>query len=233
MAPEVGRIRRGSGRRDDDAAESPTATAAFCPFDVSRSMHLEEQMKTLRTLLLFALASLAQSCSNQRDLGKDTRFELERNGSGQLVRLDRQTGEIAVLDGSRLVPVTQPDPINEVASLAKPRVWPAIAIQDVVPYYASVLHTSWRDNLVSYRFILSSGPLARSKGLAAFRSFDVLLQDEAGFVLAKFTLQANNMVQALGDDKTPVTFEVSDSVAMSSEAYKRATSWQVHWRRTN
>jgi hypothetical protein len=59
----------------------------------------------IRSALLTALLAIAlQSCDQLP--GKD-RYEIKQDSSGRTIRLDKQTGEISILEGDKLTPIQE------------------------------------------------------------------------------------------------------------------------------
>ena len=71
--------------------------------------------QSVRYFSVIALALLADGGCDQvhsfvsRD-GKDTTFELKQDSQGRVIRLNKVTGEVVIVDGTHLIPVTDTDP---------------------------------------------------------------------------------------------------------------------------
>src|SRR4051812_28430555 len=63
------------------------------------------------TSLVLLLGLAASACSQFSRQGQpDAQFELKQDGQGRVIRLNKQTGEVMRVEGTKLVPVTPPEP---------------------------------------------------------------------------------------------------------------------------
>jgi hypothetical protein len=84
--------------------------------------------------------------------GDGDRYEISKEPSGRTVRLDKKTGEIAVIEGHEIKVLKDPKLLEkekeDQRSLAKPRYWPAIENPNLNVRFT--LKTSWRDGEMFY-----------------------------------------------------------------------------------
>jgi len=55
--------------------------------------------------ILFALLSLGLTACDELERRYGTRYELKQDEQGRMIRLDKRTGEVAIVEGDRLVPL--------------------------------------------------------------------------------------------------------------------------------
>jgi hypothetical protein len=88
-----------------------------------------------------------------------SRYEMSKDGSGRTLRLDKKTGEIAVVDAKGIVPLTQlKSSEDEEAQLASTKKWPANSISRLG--LAMMLETSWSAGRLYYS--LDAKPLDKN-----------------------------------------------------------------------
>lgn len=209
--------------------------------------------KALRsTPFLIALVALS-GC----DQISPSRYELTKDQSGRTLRLDKRTGEVAVVEGERISPIRDAKTVEAEKStktndLAKAKPFSDISVTTFG--FDATLRTSWQDEKLLY-FVRFQAPksrgfqpldaTARSEGdppaktapkpapvdWSKFGRYTwTLLLEDAPFELAK---QSLNFTGVVDDNGKIYSQEAKGSIAMSSETYRRIDNWNVMWRPRN
>lgn len=88
--------------------------------------------------------------------GESDRYEISKDPSGRTVRLDKKTGEIAVIEGEEIKILKDPKTLEKEKeshrALSKPRFWPAVENQNLNVRFT--LKTSWREGQMFYQLAL-------------------------------------------------------------------------------
>jgi hypothetical protein len=209
-------------------------------------------MPNLQLVLSIVAVCLVAAC----DQISPSRYEITRDQSGRTLRLDKRTGEIAVVEGERIAPIRDANTVQAEQSaradnLAKAKAYPALPLNTFG--FEATLRTSWQDGKLLYFVRLapkkfdpstarpaqevalapSSEPVAKAAKRTPIdwskfeRHTWTLLLEDAPFELAKETLTFTGVVD---DDGKIDSREAKGSIAMSSESYRRVDSWNVMWR---
>jgi hypothetical protein len=199
-----------------------------------------------RYAALFVIAALVAGCEKY-DLGKDA--------AGNVVRLDRRTGEMAVVKNDQIFILKDaPKEVTSLASLEELKPWDSQDLERVgVRIWMSSL---WRSGKMFY--VISMQDLAHQKALDAWRNapkesrggvprgdaqkrdaalknavashrpFTFDLEDKYGFLIATFSVDRfTNMV----DDSGFVgRVEEKNNIAISADDYRRIESLSIRWR---
>jgi hypothetical protein len=155
----------------------------------------------IAALLLLALA--AASCS---------RYQIEGDGQGRIVRLDRLTGQVDYLQGTRFVRVENPgDRRREMKELGQVKDW---GTQQYDQKYTLRMKTAWRNDRMYYQIGIVPTPPA------AVFNFRIALNDTDGFQLASISLNV--------PDGTPTTdggIIYSGFSPVDEDVYRSVASW--------
>jgi hypothetical protein len=158
-------------------------------------------MNAIRSTILLVLFFLA---------GCDMRpYEMKEDNEGRIVRLNKWTGEMVILQGDGLIKVEN----RQV--LAKTKAWSAI---DIPELGKATLKTRWREGILSYQF---SVELESMNTLKNVESLTVTLYDQDGFKIVQLTphltdfSKKGNLIQARAEGSTPCC----------EQDYKNAASW--------
>ena len=153
-------------------------------------------------LLVLVAAAAAGGCA---------RYELQGDGQGRLVRLDRLTGQVAYLQGKRLVAVENPgDRRRALQEIAAARDWGA----ETYDKYRVRLRTSWRGGRMYYQIGISPTP-----PLNVF-NFRIALLDAQAFEVGSISLNVPDGVPTAGGIiYTGVTH-------IDEEAYREIRAWK-------
>ena len=198
--------------------------------------------------LLVALAALS-GC----DQLSPSRYEVTKDQSGRTLRLDKRTGEVAVIEGERISPIRDSKTVDtererRANDLARAKSYPVIALQQFG--LEASLRTSWQDDKLLYA--VTFGPIdkmgAKKDGATATSAANALkpvtkpanpdwtkfkrhtwtlILEDTPFELAQTKLSFARMVD---ENEKTLGHEAKGGIAMSSETYKRIDVWNVMWR---
>jgi len=211
-------------------------------------------LQTFRALGMLTVCMFLSACDF---LGGNNRYELSKDAAGNTVRLDKRTGEIAVIkDGQirQLKDAAQAEAERKAqfAQLEQLKSWPTADLSSIDVQAA--LATSWRGDKMYYSFSLSSLPEAKEiqawfalpqdkrESLPKYDAdkraqelnraiqrgpFSVELSDANDFVIQQFSV--GTLTRLVDDKGLPNALEAKASIAMSAEDYNRIKRWNVRW----
>ncbi len=140
------------------------------------------------------------------------RYELQGDGQGRIVRLDRLTGQVDYLQGSRLVRIENPSVRRrDLQKLAEVRDW---GTQQYDAKYSIKLKTAWRNGRMYYQIAINPAPPAN------VFNFRIGLNDADGFQVASVSL---NM-----PDGTPTPdggISYSGFALVDEDVYRTIVAW--------
>lgn len=189
----------------------------------------------LSNVRLFLLCSaitglllLAVSCN-------DSRYELKEDKQGNIVRLDKRTGEMAIISGGKLVSLKTPDQQaaeqKAAEDLKTDKTWTPIVVKSLDVNFN--LATSWREGRLYYQFFFFpiSERIRRAESSTWNRNdrFTVELMDENGFSLLTFDVPLLEMTRIENDNGKPAMEWCNGSISCSESSYRGVTDWTVHW----
>jgi hypothetical protein len=192
-------------------------------------------MRAVARGILLACGLLLSSC----DQLTSNRFELAKDTQGRTIRLDRKTGEVALIDSERIVNVKTAKEVEEqekaeATILAMPKDWRNVSYP-ALGGVTGTLKTSWRDGQMLYQFTIApiSEQLAAppSQGVLGFvPTLIVLLYDPNGFKVGEINLPLNQMTRGVDDKGKPQALSADGSIAISKSNYRSAAFWILNWR---
>ncbi len=185
------------------------------------------------------------------------RYELGKDASGNTVRLDKRTGEMAIIKGDQirsLKDAAQADAERKsrLVELEKFKPWASIDTPNIGA--RASLSTSWRDGKLSYKFDLNSLQAAKAidKWITApneargdipniddkqtdatlrkallHRPFILELNDKSGFRLA--SINVASLTRIVNDAGLAESLEDKGTYAMSEDDYQRIAGWELRW----
>lgn len=161
-------------------------------------------------------------------------FEIRQDKTGRMIRLNRRTGEMAVLQGNSLVPIETPEErekrLNWDAELWKAREWPQLTLTGDWKQTTLRMVTSWREGKIYYRLVVSgSAAMAASVSANPSGFLNLLLSDSDGFVVVRILVPLRKLTRILDDASKVSSYEVNDSTECSEDAYVGAANWRVEW----
>jgi hypothetical protein len=162
------------------------------------------------------------------------KYEMKEDKQGRTIRLNKETGEIAVLEGSALVPVQSPEEAqrnaNSISDLAKKKNWPPTQLPAISKDTNVYLSTSWRDGKLYYQFWVTPSPKIKSiVNTEPYGNFQVLLSDAGGFTLIKILVPLSHLTRIVEDDGKISYFEANDSIPATQEQYRSVTTYSLVW----
>lgn len=184
-----------------------------------------------RTYLAAVLSALALvGCA-----GTD-RYELSKDSTGRLVRLDTRTGEVALVEGDRLTPIK-----GTAAALARtgPQValpeggksWPALT-SPLLGDTGAALTTSWQDGKLHY--VIELYPLSKRlklvhSGYYSNSFFSVEAYDAAGKQVARIDLPTSRLARTVSNARNMEELSAGGDIAMTKMDYASLASWRLLW----
>lgn len=156
-------------------------------------------------------------------------YEIHEDKFGRQVRLNRWTGEIAVVQGETIIKlgrsVTYSGPMTQqwaVLNLAQ--------LGDVT----GTLRTAWHDGRLRYEFSLTpeSKKLrdASTQGFGVGKSFTVLFTDSFGIAVVQDEVALPTMSRIVDNKGNPTGLSYNGQVACSYADYLLIGGWSVLWR---
>lgn len=166
--------------------------------------------------------------------GDADRYEMSKDGQGRTIRLDKKTGEIAVI-GSDSVITLKSDKDTKVEhknadGLKAPRAWNAIDIPQIGNVHAT-LTTSWREGVLLYNFKVN--PISKDLTKAQkqyMATMTIELLDENDFVLARIPIAVGSMSRVVDNKGRGIELASNDSIKMHQDDYASLAGWNVSWR---
>jgi len=194
-----------------------------------------------RSALLIALGIALCGCDQLQ--GKD-RYEIKQDSAGRTIRLDKQTGEIAVLEGEKLTPIreeadhkateqrrvaAEAAAQSKLESLTLPITRPPKILQPIGVKNAT-MYTMWRDGKLYFKLGMHPAPKpsARSWGLGLTR-FRIVFTDLAGFNVVDEPIPIASIVSVVDDSGKAGDVNVNWYVPLSQQAYESISDWTITW----
>jgi len=202
-------------------------------------------MTHIRASALLVLALPLVACQNEN------RYELSKDSAGHTIRLDKRTGEIAVVEGDQISTLKDAAQVeakraSKSAELGKLRTWTP---NDFANFGGrAFLATSWRDGKLLYNLRIVS--LSELKAFETWHSkaplpdttakkredmakimphaYTIELSDSDGFHIQE--ILARPMTEIVDNDGHPDHLEHKDSIPMTAEDYQRIARWELSWR---
>jgi hypothetical protein len=165
------------------------------------------------------------------------RYELSKDNAGRLVRLDTQTGEVMLIEGDRLTPITGASVAQAGAQLPQVALpqggksWPTLAMPQLGSTSAA-LTSHWRDGKLHY--VLELYPLSKrlrlvQSGYYINSSFSMTLSDTAGKQMARVDLPASQLARVTGSSRNVEELSAEGDIPMTKEEYDTLAAWRLLW----
>jgi hypothetical protein len=184
---------------------------------------MEDQMK-IRLAWTFVFLMLVALCACDRG----ERYGVEQGKDGRVYRIDKKTGEMAVVSGEKVISLNTPEMRKDEGTLAEAKFWGQTTIPPPHSLQLS-LASSWREGLMHYR--LKVTPYSQGEKLQkGNNSIDIVMTDKGGFHLLTIPVLLNRLSFISDEKGEKVGFEMSSSVECSAEKYKAFTGWTPMWR---
>jgi hypothetical protein len=194
--------------------------------------------------VLSGFAFLTVGCDQLTGTSGNNRYELKQDNTGRTIRLDKQTGEIAILDGNKLTPVlsdtdrkvAEADRATEQAlehirieALGQPKTYPDQAFPLLGVKTAS-LFTIWRDGKTYCHLIFQPAPRQNGRsfgiGMSGFR---VAFMDANGFIVAAEVIPTLDLVNNTDNDGHIRGMTANWSMDATRDIYDSVASWTLTW----
>jgi hypothetical protein len=141
-----------------------------------------------------------------------SRYQIQGDGQGRIVRLDRLTGQVDYLQGTRFVRVENPgDRRREMKELGQVKDW---GVQQYDQKYTLRMKTAWRNDRMYYQIGIVPTPPA------AVFNFRIALNDTDGFQLASISLNVPD-----GTATTDGGILYSGFSPVDEDVYRSVASW--------
>ena len=182
-------------------------------------------------ILVITFLLLSQSCS------PDDLYEVKEDESGRMIRLNKRTGEVAIIGSDALRILKSTDEIEAEAeaerlteaALREPKRWPPQEVKQIGVDTATLI-TSWRDGKLYYQLVLR--PVPKKYEENRFKdgiSFFVGLVDGAGFTIKEIRIPLAEFSNTLGADGEIVSIKVNTSISCSKNDYTMMEAWSPEW----
>ncbi|MBS1857470.1 MAG: hypothetical protein JST11_19030 [Acidobacteria bacterium] len=158
------------------------------------------------------------------------RYELKEEKSGNVVRLDRFTGEVATVSGSTLTIAAQSEPERK-APPTKARAWEKITVPDLGDIGVNVT-TGWRDKMMLYRAdVTPYGGKLKAAMEATYRTGRIVLlfEDSDGFELATEEISLKDVTRITDGKGGYVGIQKKGSTSLSLDSYNAIQHINVSW----
>lgn len=186
---------------------------------------------------LWGFALLAAGCDQLTGIAGNSRYELKQDSAGRTIRLDKQTGDIALVEAGKLTPIPSEVQLQQeqiiqqarVSALSAPKFFPPVSVEAIGGKVATI-STMWRDGNLHFQFAFNPPPRRSSQsfglGMSAYR---VSFYDANGFVVAEQPIPAQELAN-VADEKGHVTrMEANWSFPLTQDAYESITGWNLNW----
>jgi hypothetical protein len=156
------------------------------------------------------------------------RFQLQQDGRGGTVRINRFSGEVAVVKGEALTILRQPS-APENAAPTRLKSWPPTKIEWLGT--TAELATRWRAGLVDFRLTISpaSPKIKEAREKGGYQSWKLMFEDSDGFEVFQHRVNLREMTCLTGAGGEVDSLETKSSVPLSHYDYMRIQSVDVGW----
>lgn len=167
------------------------------------------------------------------------RYELSKDSTGRLVRLDTQTGELMLIEGDRLTPIMGTATVPTQTGSKIPQVtlpdagnsWPELTVPALGNARAA-LTSAWHDGKLHY--VLELYPLSKRLKLVhseyySRSTFSLILSDTAGKQTARTDVPTSRLTRVISTTRNAEELSAEGDIAISKEDYDRLADWQLLW----
>lgn len=166
------------------------------------------------------------------------RYEIYPDAQGNLVRLNKKTGEVMRIERDTMVEIpTPPDELSLTSRIVFSKdqtIWSDLELRSLGGVTAK-LRTRWRDDRLFYHFSLApvSDVLRDRMGSTplAMTGFKILLLDEYSFKVGEIDVPLNTLTRTVDDTGEAVDLHASDSTLFSEDDYRAMRRWSLTWDR--
>jgi len=172
-----------------------------------------------RLMLLIIIAFIFTGCNL---------YETREDKQGRTVRVNKITGEVAIIDGDKIIKVkSDKDIAKEKANedeLRTTKIWNTMILFNNVPVE---FKTMWSNGNMSYQLRIKQNLRPKSNYLS---TICVVLKDKDEFQITSIPIRTNELVGVVGiDGKTIFEMTHSDQIPIVKEDYKRIASCELSW----
>lgn len=165
------------------------------------------------------------------------KYSFEKDRAGRLVLLNRQSGDISILQGDVLIKARteeedRRDRESEKDALQAAKKWPDIHVPQIGKATAS-LSTSWQEGRLFYRFVAEPETDSMRKGRQSHYpgdAFVLYFYDKGGFKRMEHSLTWADSSRTVDDKNKVVDLHWEDSTPCAKETYKTFDTWNLSWR---
>lgn len=159
---------------------------------------------------------------------------MKEDSQGRLIRLDRRTGEVTVLEGDSLIHIISP---KDLGALSEDKSWPIETLSQVGGIIAN-LKTSWRKGQLYYLYSVSPAS-EKAEDINKFNEvfkrsrlgdhyFTVYLY-KGGFNMMELKVPLISMTSLVDVEGKTTKLEKNGATSVSVENYQAAKTWDVTW----
>ena len=184
-----------------------------------------------RVSLLVALVGILIGCE------KADRYNLEKDEQGRTIRIDQQTGEIAVVEGNTIRLLQSEEDVKYEKLLEEDELaTPSHFVETGVPFFGedvkANVSTIWRNGSLHYKFFISPAPKkllkARDEGFSR-SGLTLMFFDSNDFEVTHIQISTEQLVGRRGDDNKLEGFERNGSLELGKSEYRSIASWNIGW----
>ena len=184
-------------------------------------------MASLSIIIFIVLISLTAGCKGER-------YEMKEDRQGRIIRLDRRTGEVTVLEGDSLIQIISP---KDLEKLSEAKSWPTETISQLGGIKAN-LKTSWRKGQLYYLYSVSPASEKAinikefneifKRGRLGDHYFTMYLY-KGGFNMMELRVPLVSMTSLVDVEGKTTKLERNGAISLSVENYQAARTWDVTW----
>ena len=184
---------------------------------------------SLFLILSLAFCCLLQACSNDR-------YQIDKDKSGRTIRLDKKTGEMALIEDGQIKKLTEAD-MTAAYSPPDPRTLNTISLKHVGADSATC-KSQWRDNYIymivdiwpipsAYTNFITHKPRDVAESLRQDMPFTLYLYDESGFEIEKDIINRAEILRIVDDRGNTTCLRINLKIYASLEIYTRTVNWAI------
>lgn len=185
---------------------------------------------TTAAALFILLALLMTSC------GRD-RYELTQDKQGRTIRLDKKTGEVAIIVGDRLIVAKSPVAIaaedaaarERVKALGSPKIWPVKEFNQIGIEEAT-LTTIWREGYLKYRLELQPVPKNYDENTSFPAPLTLKFYDSSRFEVISVDLHRSDLTGIVDDKGNRIALSANSATLCAQNNYEILAAWSLLWR---
>jgi hypothetical protein len=183
----------------------------------------------MKSCILALFFSALIGCSRNEE------YDLITSQSGRIYRLNKNSGEISLVDGTKITKL--PEPIQSEMSresaklLVELRSWPKRSLPQLDSLQVS-LKTRWRDGILYYIFFASPHNKRLREAHDSYptsKNFTLKLMDAHGFVLIDIPMTLSSMSKVVNEMGQAEGLQMNDHVTCSSEMCLALDQWSLSW----